>query len=186
MTVVNANLKIAAVAASASVMLIFAEVTLSILIPALVGVALIMMGLAMAYRPPAVVGALTVLATSALAIDISTLTDLQGLFIAVVALYIPLTLMTWAALSAEPGDAYTLRLRAKTSGRLVVIAVTCVLSVPVFALVLGVLIPGVSMRMSTMTEMSVLLVAASAMALLLARSSPDAPVVDSEQVRPAE
>ena len=56
-------------------------------------------------------------------------------------------------------------------------AVICMLSVPAFALAIGVFLPTASTGMSTMAEMAVLLLATITTALLLARSSPSA-VVD--------
>lgn len=153
-------------------MLVFSEVTIGVLIPVVVAVALMMMGVAIAYRPPAVIGALTVLTVSATAIDVPTLADAGSVFAATVSLYVPSLLMVLAALSVEPGDASELRLRTRPFAKLLAAASVCILSVPVFAALLGIVMPGVSMRLSTMAEMSVLLLAASAAALLLARSSP--------------
>jgi len=172
MTNVSAPLKVAVIAASASVVLVFAEVTLSVLIPIMVGVALMMMGVAIAYRPPAVVGMLTVITMAAVAIDVSTLTDAGSVFAATISIYLPSLFMAWASLSSEPGDTYELRLRTWPFARLVATAVVCIMSVPLFVFLLGIVLPGVSMRVSTMAEMSILLLAASAAALMFARSSP--------------
>ncbi len=180
MTTVNAHLKIAATVASASVMLIFTEVTLSTLIPILVGVSLIILSVGMSYRPPAVVGILTILAVSALATDIATLTDARNLFAATVSLYVPSLIMMWAALSAERDDDYELRMMTRPFGRFVIAAIVCLLSVPVFAVVLGILQPSMSMRLSTMAEMSLLLLVTSTTAFLLARSSPDSLNAEAE------
>ena len=177
MTSVTNATKISVVVASGSVMLLFTMMTLSTLMPMLVGTLLTILGLAIPYKPSSVLGLLIVLTASALAADFGTLTDIGAILAATATLYIPSLFMVWAALSAEPGDAYELRIMTRPFVRFSTMAVICMLSVPAFALAIGIFLPTASTGMSTMAEMAVLLLATITTALLLARSSPSA-VVD--------
>jgi|GEM_PF-5255992 len=172
-TVTNAT-KISVVVASGSVMLLFSMVTLSTLMPMLIGILLTILGLAIAYRPSSVLGLLIVLTASALAADFGTLTDIGAVLAAAATLYIPSLFIAWAALSCEPGDTYELRVLTRPFVRLSAMAAICMLSVPAFALAIGIFLPTASIGMSTMAEMAVLLLATITAALLLARSSPSA------------
>lgn len=174
MTSVTNATKISVVVASGSVMLLFSMVTLSALMPMLVGIMLMILGLAIEYRPSSVLGLLVALTAPALAADFSTLTDIGAVLAATVTLYIPSLFLAWAALSSEPGDAYELRILTRPFVRFSTMAAVCMLSVPAFALAVGLLLPTASTGMSTMAEMSVLLLATITTALLLARSSPSA------------
>ena len=172
MTTVTAVTRAAVVLASGSAMLVFSKVTFSTLVPMLVGIMLVLLGVAIAYRPSSVLGLLIVLTASALASDVATLTDIGGVLTATVTLFIPSLLMAWAALSSEPGDPYALRVRKRASVRLLAMAAACTFCVPAFAVCVGIVLPTASMGVSTMTEMSVLLLAAVTTALLLTRSAP--------------
>lgn len=183
MTTVTAVTRAAVVLASGGAMLVFSKVTFSTLVPMLVGILLVLLGVVIAYRPSSVLGLLIVLTASALASDVGTLTDIGGVLTAAVTLFIPSLLMAWAALSSEPGEPYDLRVRTRAFVRLLAMAAACVLCVPIFAVCVGIVLPTASMGVSTMTEMSVLLLAAVTAALLLTRS---APVTEAARPAPEE
>ena len=171
MTTVTSVTRAAAVLASGSAMLLFSKVTFSTLVPLLVGIMLILLGVVIAYRPSSVLGLLIVLTASALASDVGTLTDIGGVLTATVAIYVPSLVMAWAALSCEPGEPYELRVYRGASARLLAMAAACLLSVPLFAVCVGLVLPTASMGVSTMTEMSVILLAAVATVLVLTRQA---------------
>lgn len=173
MTSMTPVTRAAAVLTSGSVVLLFSEMTFSTLVPLLVGMMLILLGVAIAYRPSSALGLLIALVASALAIDIGTLTDVGGVLAATVTLYVPSLVMAWAALSSEPGEPYELKVGTRAFARLLVMSAACVLSVPVFAVCIWLVLPTASMGVSMMTEMSVLLLTAVTMTLLLTRHAHD-------------
>lgn len=172
MTTYGPAAKVLAAAAAGSTVLVFAPVTLAILLPAVIGVALIMLGVAAAYRLPAVIGLLTVLTTMALAIEIPTLTDAEGVIRAATSVFAPAVALAWAALSCEPGEEGAVGVRSRPTAVLVAVGAIVLLIIPLFVFVVGVFLPTVSIRVSAMAEISVLLVAITATGMLLNRSDP--------------
>ncbi len=172
MTESNSAVKLVAAAAAGSTILVFAQVTLAVLIPAVVGIALILLGIGIAYRTPAFIGLLAVLTTMAFSIEVPTLTDTEGVLRAAISVFAPTVTITWAAMSSEPGDERAIGPGTRPTAVLLGTATILLMTVPLFVFLVGVFIPTVSIRVSTMAEISVLLVSVTASAMLLTRSTP--------------
>lgn len=178
--------KMVAAAAAGATMLVFAEVTLAVLIPIVVGVALVLLGIGIAYRPPAIIGALAILFAVAFSVELPTLTDVEGVIRAALSLFVPTVTMGWAALSCEPGDERSIGPLTRPTAVLVGTSAAMLLAVPIFGFVIGVFLPTVSTRISTMAEISVLLVAVTAIGMSLSRSVPKRAPPKKAEEEPSE
>lgn len=172
MTDSGPTVKIVAAASAGATVLVFAQVTLAVLIPVIIGVALVMLGIAIAYRAPAAIGLLAVLATMAFSVEVPTLTDAEGVLRAAISVFAPAITLAWAALSAEPGDERSVPVVSRPNALLVGTAAALLLAVPLFVFLVGVFLPTVSIRISTMAEVSILLACVTASGIILNRSAP--------------
>jgi len=165
-------IKVVAAASAGATVLVFAQVTLAVLIPVVIGVGLVMLGIAIAYRAPAAIGLLAILATMAFSVEVPTLTDAEGVLRAAISVFSPAVILAWAALSAEPGDERSIPIMSRPNAVLVGTVAALLLAVPLFVFLVGVLFPTVSTRVSTMAEISILLACITASGMILNRSTP--------------
>jgi hypothetical protein len=152
-------------------LLVFSRLTgLSILASAL-GSVMILLGIAYNYRLASALGLLVISVGAGASITITTLTDVSTVLTAFLGLLLPLFLLAYIALSADEGEA-----PPPLARRPILVSVGymtgCILSAPVAILLLGVLTPGVALRVVTMTEMGIVLVTATTLGIVLSYREP--------------
>lgn len=125
------------------------------------GGALLLVGLWAMVRVAAVGGFLIAVGVTAHFTELDTMTDLQNIVFASVALFIPALVMGWAALTAEHEYEYPLRIMTRQALQASLFAVLCMAAVPATMVMARVMTPSMSFGPSTMLEIAIILVAAS-------------------------
>lgn len=162
---------------SAVAMLAFSKANFGTLIGVLAGDILVIAGLLNKYTPAAVFGMLVAAASTGASTDIYTLTETSSLMTAILGLFLPVIVLTWLALSAEDED---ISVRRRPSLVTSVYAVLGLLSVPITVAVAGLVQPAFAARISTMTEVAILLFASAVGAIALTFSPLPALNLDAE------
>ena len=163
---------------SAAAMLAFSKTTFGTLIGVFAGDILVIAGLLNKYTPAAVFGLLVAAASTAASTDISTLTETSTLITAILGLFLPVIALAWLALSAEDEE---IRVGRRPSIVTSAYAVISLLSVPIAMAVGGTFFPAVTARMSTMTEIAIVLFVATIGAVVLTSGTLPVPKIENEE-----
>jgi hypothetical protein len=163
---------------SAAAMLAFSKATFGTLIGVLAGDILVIAGLLNKYTPAAVFGALVAATSTAASTDISTLTGTSTLITATLGLFLPVIALTWLALSAEDGE---IRVGRRPFIVTSAYAVISLLSVLIAMAVGSAFFPAVTARMSTMTDIAIVLFVAAIGAVVLTSGTLPVPKTEDEE-----
>ena len=171
MTSVQRQMRFLLLAIAVVDLLVFSRLTGFSILTAALGSVMILLGIAYNDRQASALGLLVISVVAAASITITTLTDVSTVLTAFLGLLLPLFLLAYIALSAEEGEA-----PPPLARRPVLVSVGymtgCTLSAPIVVLLLSVLIPGVALRVETMTEMGIILVTATALGIALSYREP--------------
>ena len=167
-------LKIAVTAAAAALYMTFSNLSFSLLLPGVIGIALVMFGIIIGYRPVAVLGLFVDICVAALSIEIRTLVDLDVWQTSVLGLLLPTSLLAWSALLSEDVEGHGIHFRTRAFASAFVVAAIFVLAVPVSAAIVGIVLPSIAGTISTMAEISIMLSVIAMTALLATWSREDA------------
>lgn len=159
--------KVALVIVSAALFLTFSRLSLSLLVPGAIGVALVLFGIVIGYRPAAVLGLLVDLVVAALSIEITTMANVDVWQTSILGLLLPTALLAWAALLSEDGAGSEIRFRTSAFGIALVAGVTFALVLPVSMALMRVIFPDMAATLSTMAEISILFVVVAVVAVAL-------------------
>ncbi len=130
-----------------------------------VGAITILFGIVFAYKPAAISGLLIVSIAAGVSIQIPTLTELGYILMTMLGLLLPILVLFWLCFSDEEGEAQVPVVRPSLWA--VAFAVTCMLSVPLFVMVLGFLAPALSISLAIITEIAVMLLTATVLGIAL-------------------
>ena len=133
---------------------------------------LILFGLANYYRPSSLAGLMIVAGNAALSSDPGTLTVPAAWLNAVFGLLIPLYVLTWVSLSSGIEHSYELSFTSRASVLTLAFIASCLLSVPVAALVLGFVAPQFSTAASVLMEIAIILMVATVGVIVLTSQRP--------------
>ncbi|UCE45942.1 MAG: hypothetical protein JSU93_03500 [Methanobacteriota archaeon] len=161
------NLKIIVVIVSAALLLAFSRLSLSLLVPEVIGLALILFGIVISYRPAAVLGLFITLSVAALSAEITTLADIDIWQTSILGLLVPTSLLAWAALLSEQSESYDIRLWSRPLALALFIGAAIAVAVPLAVVVIALVSPSSADSLSTMAEISLLFVVISVVALVL-------------------
>ena len=173
MTRATAGLKIVIAAVAAALFMAFGNLSLYLLLPGATGIALVLFGIIIGYRPVAVLGLFVNLCIAALSIEIRTLVSMDVWQTSVLGLLLPTSLLAWSALLSEDTDGYGVRLRTKAFANAFVVATIFALAVPISTVVAGIVRPSAVGTISTMAEISLLFTAIAVTVLLATWSRED-------------
>jgi len=168
---------------SAATMLAFSKANFGTLIGVLAGDILVIAGLLNKYMPAAVSGMLVATASTGASTDIYTLTETSTLMTAILGLFLPVIVLAWLALSAEDEEISVGRRPSLVTSAYAVISL---LSVPIAMAVGGVFAPAISARISTMTEIAIVLFVATIGAVILTSGTPPVPKMEGEEEAAAD
>lgn len=169
----TAGLKAAVAVAAAALFLTFTNLSLSLLVPGVIGVALVLFGIIVGYRPSAVLGLFVCLCVAALSIEIMTLVDMDVWQTSILGLLLPTSLLAWSALLSEDADIYDIRLRTAAFAAALSVAILFAVAVPVSVAFIGLVLPSAASTVSTMAEISILFTIIAVTALLAMRFKED-------------
>lgn len=172
MTVLRLPVRAALALVVVADMLAFSRATLVTLVVSSLGTAMIMIGLYFAYRPAAALGMLVVVATAASSMEFVSILTVGELLSASLGLLLPACLLAWLSLTAEDEGAIEPSMARMPALLTALYALICVLSAPVFLLLLGLVSPTMSATISTVTESALMLVTAALVGLAFASRAP--------------
>jgi hypothetical protein len=152
---------------------VFSEHSFLVVLAQAMGTVLILLGLQSTYRASALVGLLLTATASASAIDLPSLLEVGQIITAIGSLAIPMFVLTWLALSAEEGESADVLLLKRPAIIAVTFALICLFSAPVVILVMSLLAPTTSMRITPMTEIAIILIVTVVGAIALTRRVPE-------------
>ena len=144
---------------SVFVLLAFSKADPMTLLSVGIGTAAMLIGLGYAYRPASVAGMLLTALGAASAIEIPTVLDFGNMMTGILGLLIPVSLLAWIALAAEERNTEYPLPNRRALLLTALFSLACLWSVPLAVFVTGLFVPGASMRMTAISEISVLLVA---------------------------
>lgn len=169
----SAGLKVAMVIAAAALFLTFSRLSFSLLVPGAIGIALVLFGIAVGYRPAAVFGLFVDLAVAAMSIEIVTMVDMDVWQTSILGLLIPTSLLAWSALLSEDTDNYAIRFRTAAFATALAVGVLFAIAIPLSVAVTSLLLPAVVNTLSTMAEISLLFMIIAVTILIATRSRED-------------
>ncbi|UCE45336.1 MAG: hypothetical protein JSU93_00060 [Methanobacteriota archaeon] len=172
---ISMGLKVVMVVISAALFLTFSRLSISLLVPGAIGIALVLFGIVLEYRPAAVLGLFVGLSVAALSIEIVTMTDVAIWQTAILGLFVPTSLLAWSAFLSERSDSYEMRLRTRPFATALVIGAVFAVSLPVTVALTSILFPAMGNSMSTMAEISLLFVVIAVTALISTWSKEESP-----------
>ena len=181
MITISRETRLVLVLVAAADMMLFSRITILPFISIAVGAIMILLGIEYSYRPASVVGLLVMSVTAAASIEISTMLELANVLTALVGIFLPVSTLTWLALSAEEGENQQVSIMKKPGIIALAYALVCVWSAPLTILVTALFVPTISMRMAVMTEIAIILIATIAGGVLLMRKKPAALRVASSE-----
>lgn len=148
-------------------LLIFANAGPMTLLAVGIGTVVLLMGMAYYHRSAAVLGTLIVTIGAGSAIEIPTLLELASTMTAILGLLIPASVLTWLALSTEEGERLDVELASRSTWINAAFMFGCIWSVPVVVVMVSLVAPGVSMRMTAVSEVAIILVTAAILGTLI-------------------
>ncbi len=163
---VSVGFKIAVALVAAALFLMFSRLSFSLLVPGTIGIALVLLGIALEYRPAAFVGMLIDLTVAALSIEIVTLVEMDVWQTSLLGLLLPTSLLAWSALLSEDTDVYDIRLRTGAFAAACATGVVLAIATPLTYVLATFFLPAGANAMSTMAEISVLFVTIAVIAMI--------------------
>ncbi|MCX6658650.1 MAG: hypothetical protein NTY62_08225 [Euryarchaeota archaeon] len=148
---------------------IFSQHSILVILTQAIGAALVLLGMLYDYRPSSLTGLLIVATASAAAIELPSLLEVGQILTAIVSLAIPAFVLTWLALSAEEGESTDVLLLKRPATTALVFALVCLFSAPIVVLVMSLLAPTISTRITPTTEMAIILIATTVGTIVLTR-----------------
>jgi hypothetical protein len=148
---------------------VFSQHSVLVILAQTIGAALILLGMFYDYRPSSLTGLLIVATASAAAIELPSLLEVDLILTAIVSMAIPMFVLTWLALSAEEGETTDVLLLKRPATIALVFALVCLSSAPIMVLVMNLLAPTISMRITPTTEIAIILIATTAGSIVLTR-----------------
>jgi len=148
---------------------VFSQHSILVILAQAIGAALILVGIFYDYRPSSLTGLLIVATASAAAIELPSLLEVGQILTAIVSLAVPTFVLTWLALSAEEGESTDVLLLKKPATTAMVFAVVCLFSAPIVVLVMSLLAPTISARITPTTEIAIILIATTVGTIVLTR-----------------
>ncbi len=150
-------------------LVVFSQHSILVILAQAIGAALILLGIFYDYRPSSLTGLLIVATASAAAIELPSLLEVGQILTAIVSLAIPMFVLTWLVLSAEEGESTDVLLLKKPATTALVFALVCLFSAPIVVLVISLLAPTISTRITPTTEMAIILIATTVGTIVLTR-----------------
>jgi hypothetical protein len=178
---VTTTLKFVVVVAAAALFLTFSRLTLALLVPGTIGIALVIFGIAMRYKPASVLGLFVTLVVVALSLEIETLTDTDLWMSSIFGFLVPTCLLAWSSLLSENDETYELRFRTRAFVVASCSGVALAAAVPAVAASSGMAFPTMRMTLSTLAEISILFLVMAVMSLTLIRSQEETPAADETE-----
>jgi hypothetical protein len=148
---------------------VFSQHSILVILAQAIGAALILLGMFYDYRPSSLTGLLIVATASAAAIELPSLLEVGQILTAILSLAVPAFVLTWLALSAEEGESTDVLLLKRPATTALVFALVCLFSVPIVVLVMSLLAPTMSTRITPTTEMAIILIATTMGTIVLTR-----------------
>jgi hypothetical protein len=150
---------------------VFSQHSVLVILAQAIGAALILLGMFYDYRPSSLTGLLIVATASAAAIELPSLLEVGQILTAIVSLAIPTFVLTWLALSAEEGESTDVLLLKRPATTALAFALMCLFSAPIVILVMSLLAPTISTRITPITEMAIILTATIVGTIVLTRGA---------------
>jgi len=147
-------------ATSGAAILLFSDMPVLGLVGFIGGAVSLSMGFLAGYRPAAILGLLIMCVVAATAVSVDTLTTVGQLLTATLGLMLPMSGLTWFALSVEPHDESPGAQSRRPAVLSTAYMLACVLLVPAAAFVMGLLVPNISELFTRLMEISIISVVA--------------------------
>jgi hypothetical protein len=168
--------------AAIAVIMMFSEMRAGTLLATIIGAGLILLGLASYYRPGCMAGLMITAGSAAISNNPGSLTVVASWLNAVFGILIPVYILTWVSLNSAYEESNQLILRSRASAYTLTFMLACLLSVPIAALILGLVAPTISTAMSVLTEIAIMLTVVTAGLILLTSMRPRAgPTAEPEE-----
>ena len=158
---------------------VFSEVTLITLIALVLGGIMILLGIFYAYRPSAFLGTLVVAAGGASSMQLTSVLDVGEILTAFIGLLLPVLLLTLHSLGVESEEIGKMAMRSKPALFAILFGAVCILSAPLVSAGISIFMPTMSMRLSTMSEIAIMLLFTVVGTLYLTRRTPTKRIIEA-------
>lgn len=165
--IISKSVRLALLAFGVIDMLLFANANPGTILTVAVGTLIMVMGMWYYYRQAAVAGMLLVSIGGASTIQIPTLLELSGLMTALLGLLVPVSVLAWLALSSEEVETANVLPGNRQMMLSALFGILCLWSVPLVTFMISLFVPGLSMRMTTVSEIAIVLLAAALVGTIL-------------------
>jgi hypothetical protein len=151
---------------------VFSEVTMITLLTLVLGGIMILLGIFFLYRPSALLGTLVVAVGGASSMQFTSILDVGTVLTAFIGLLLPVLLLSLHALGVESEEIGKMAMKSRPALTAVLFGAICILSAPLVSAGISIFMPTMSMRLSTMSEIAIMLLVTVAGVLYLTRHSP--------------
>jgi hypothetical protein len=153
-------------------LMVFSRLTLFPLMAISIGTVVMLLGVQYSYRLASVIGMLVVAIAASASVTVPSLLTIGELLTVIIGLLLPLMMLIWIALSAEEGDTQHVAVVRRAAYMSVAYSLACLWTTPLVVLAISLFSPSVAMSISTLGEISIMMVATIAGGLLVLRRKP--------------
>lgn len=160
---------------------VFSEVTMITMLSLVLGGIMILLGIFYAYRPSAFLGTLVVAIGGASSMQLASVLDVGAVLTAFIGLLLPVLLLTLHALGVESEEIGNMSMKARPALFALMFGGLCILSAPLVSASISIFMPTMAMRLSTISEVAIMLLATVAGTLYLTRRRPTKRIIEASQ-----
>jgi len=160
---------------------VFSEVTILTLLAFILGGIMILLGILYAYQPSAFLGTLVVAVGGASSMQLTSVLDVGAFLTAFIGLLLPVLLLALHSLGVESEEIGKMAMRTKPALFAILFGGVCILSAPLVSAGISIFIPTMSMRLSTMSEIAVMLLVTVVGTLYLTRRTSTNRIIEASQ-----
>ena len=166
MMILSRGMRMILVLAAVADILVFSTASPLTILLAGTGSAMIVLGINYSFKPSSFIGLSMLAVTAALGMEISSLTDITTLAVAIVGLLLPAFFLAMLALASEEPE-HRMPIVRQPLLLSLGFAMLCLWAIPIVSLLTSLVAPMLSVRLTPMTEAAVMLLAAIAGGILI-------------------
>lgn len=158
---------------------VFSVVTVMTLLTLILGGIMILLGIFYAYRWSAFLGTLVVAAGGASSMQLTSVLDVGAVLTAFIGLLLPVLLLTLHALGVESEEIGKMAMKTRPALFAILFGAVCILSAPLLSAGISIFMPTMAMRLSTTSEIAIMLLITAAGTLYLTRRAPTRRIIEA-------
>ncbi len=158
---------------------VFSEATMITLLALVLGGIMILLGIFYAYRPSALLGTLVIAIGGASSMELTSVLDVGSALTVFVGLLLPVLLLSLHALGVESEEMTKMAVATRPALLAITFGAACILSAPLASAAISIIMPTMAMRLSTTSEIAIMLLFTVVGTLYLTRRAPTKRIIEA-------